>query len=70
MNNSTFKIGQIVCQTKCYVVGSGMAAPIPVAGIITKITPKYLFLNVEYGWPGAVNVPGFIALKMKKELFT
>lgn len=70
MNNSTFEIGQIVCQTKCYVAGPGMAAPIPVAGIITKITSKYLFLNVKYGWPGAGNVPGFIALKMKKELFT
>lgn len=70
MDNNIFTIGQIVCQTKIYANDPGMAASIPVAGIITKITPKYLFLNVEYGWPGAVNVPGFVALKMKKELFT
>lgn len=66
----TFKIGQLVCQTRFEGEKIGGLAPrIPTAGLITKITPKYLYLNVKYGWPGAVNVPGFVALKMKKELF-
>lgn len=63
-----FKIGEIAVQTRI-VREPGMVAPIPVAGIITKITPKYLFLNVKYGWGGATSVPGFVALKIKKELF-
>lgn len=62
-----FNIGQLVCQTRFYTDTKGCA--IPVAGLITKITPNYLHLNVKYGWPGAVNVPGFVAIKMKKELF-
>lgn len=70
MQKQQFKIGQLVCQTRFYSDSiKGTAAPISVAGLITRITPKYLHLNVRYGWPGATSVPGFVAMKMKKELF-
>lgn len=65
-----FEIGQMVSQRSFYSdTIKGTAAPIPVAGLIVKITPKYLHLNVKYGWPGATSVPGFVDVKMKKELF-